>query len=262
MGLLSRLGIGAATVEPVLHAPRIVAGESAPVRVTVRGGARGQRADELAVRLVTEAATGDGETELVTIAGTRLVTDLRVDPETDSEFAGELDVPVWAPVTGLGSDDGTEVVLAATLAMDWSREPTGRTEVEVDPAPRLDRALAALAELGIQIDRGRPVVSSARGTAAPTTTDEVPVVQRFDCHPHSGPHVGRISGLTMIVVPIPGALVLHLDADVATEAAYGTTDAYERLTTVEVTDESIPTLRRRFEQALGTGTTSDPSPGV
>jgi hypothetical protein len=66
----------------------------------------------------------------------------------------------------------------------------------------------------------------------------------------------------VVAVPEPGALVLHLDTDVSTETAYGTTDAYERFTTVEVTDESIPTLRRQFERALGTGTTSDPSPGV
>lgn len=262
MGLLSRLGIGAATVEPALHAPRIVAGDSVPIRVTVRGGSGGQHADELSVRLVTEAATGDGGTELVTIAESRLATDLRVDPETDCEFAGELDVPVWAPATGVGSDGGTEVVLAATLAMDWSREPTGRTAVEVDPAPRLDRSLAALAELGIQVDRSRPVVSSAHGPASPTAAADVPVVQRFDCHPHSGPYVGRISDLTVVAVPAPGVLVLHLQTDVATEAVYGATTAYERFTTVEVTDESIPTLRRRFEQALGTGTTSDPSPGV
>ncbi|WP_276261079.1 sporulation protein [Haloglomus litoreum] len=262
MGLLSRLGIGAATVEPALHAPRVVAGDTAPVRVTVRGGSSGQHADELTVRLVTEATTGGGGTELVTVAETVLATDLRVDPETEREFAGALDVPVWAPITGVGAEGGTEVVLAATLAMDWSREPTGRTGVQVDPAPRLDRALAALAALGIQVERARPVISSVGGSEAPTAPDDPPVVQQFDCHPHAGPYVGRISDLTVVAVPEPGALVLHLDTDVATETAYGTTDAYECFTTVEVTDESVPTLRRQFERALGTGTTSDPSPGV
>jgi len=261
MGLLSRLGIGAATVEPALHAPRIVAGDPAPVRVTIQGGSDGQRADRLLVRLVTEADTDDG-TEPVSLAETTVATDLHVAPETDREFAATLDVPVWAPYTA----SGTEVLLSATLTMDWAREPTGRTEVAVDPGPRLDRALAALAELGIQVDRTRPLATTQGvdmpGTDTPGADTDARGVQRFECHPHSGAYVGRITQLTIVAVVTEAVLTLHLDTDVSSDTVYAATDAYERFATVEVTNESVPTLRRRFERALGTGTTSDPSPGV
>jgi sporulation-control protein spo0M len=260
MGLLSRLGIGAATVEPALHAPRAVAGEAAPVRVTVSGGSDGQHADELAVRLVTEAATGSGGTRPVPLARRTLATDLSVAPETERTFTGDLAVPRWTPATR----EGTEVLLSATLAMDWSREPTGRTSIEVDTGPRLERALSALAELGIGVNRARPVVASeaAHGASAPAADREVPVVHRYDCSPHSGAYVGRIRRLTVVAAATPSSLTLHLTTDVDPDAVFVPVEAYERFTTVEVTGESTTTLRRRFERALGTGSTDAPSRGV
>jgi sporulation-control protein spo0M len=259
MGLLSRLGIGAASVEPSLHAPRTVAGSSVPVRVTVQGGSDGQHADALVVRLVTEVTTGDG-TELQTLAETTLATDRSVEPGVQQEFAGELDVPVWAPTTQAGA----EVLLSASLSMGWSRDPTGRTSVDIDVGPRLDRALAALAGIGIGIDRTRPIdaTTAAQGTGAPAADREVPVVQQFDCHPQSGAYVGRIHRLTVVVVPAPGVLTLHLSTDMDPDTVYGPTDAYERFSTVEVTDQSVPDLQRTFERALGTGSTSRPSRGL
>lgn len=258
MGLLSRLGIGAASVEPSLHAPRAVAGRGVPVRVTVRGGSDGQHADALVVRLVTEVETGDGG-ERLTLAETTLATDLSVEAGMEREFSGELDVPVWAPTTQAGA----EVLLSASLSMDWARTPTGRTAVEMDVEPRLDRSLAALAELGIGIERARPVdaTTAARERGAPAADREVPVGQQFDCHPRFGAYVGQIQRLTVVAVPAPGLLTLHLTMDVDPDTVYGPTGAYERFSTIEVTDEPISTLRRTFERALGTGSTPQASQG-
>ena len=258
MGLLSRLGIGAASVEPSLHAPRAVAGSTAPVRVTIKGGSDGQHADALVARLVTEVRTGDGS-ELVTLAETTLATDLSVEAGADREFSGELDVPVWAPTTQAGG----KVLLTASLVMDWSRDPTGRTSVAIDVGARRDRALAALTEFGIGVERARPVDATvaAHRAGAPAADRSTPVVQRFDCHPHSGAYVGRIQRLTVVAVPAPGLLTLHLTMDVDHDTVYGPTGAYGRFSTIEVTDEPISTLRRTFERALGTGSTPQASQG-
>jgi sporulation-control protein spo0M len=258
MGLLSRLGIGAASVEPVLRAPRVTAGETVPVRVTVEGGSDGQCADALTVRLATVAGTNDGMRE-VTLATATLATDLTVEAGARRAFDGELAVPVWAPATR----EGTEVVLAATLAMDWARAPTGRTAVEVDVGPRLDRALAALVDLGIAVNRVRPVdaTTAAREATAPAADRELPIVQRFDCHPRAGPYVGRIRRLTLVAAPAPGGLTCYASADVDPDAVHGRTGGFERFATVEVTDQRVSTLRKEFERALGTGSTTEPSLG-
>jgi hypothetical protein len=123
----------------------------------------------------------------------------------------------------------------------------------VEPGRRLSLALTALAELGFVPHRTVPLVADDLPAAAPGGDEDRPIVQQFDCHPHSGSYVGSVRRLTVVAVPSESDLRLHLHADMNIDLMYEATSAYELFTTIAVTDETEPELRRRFERAIGGG---------
>jgi sporulation-control protein len=249
MGLLSRLGVGSATVDTVLPTTRVTAGESVTARVEIEGGRDHQHATELVAGLFTRAQTGHGE-RVVEIGRTPLATDLDITPETDRWFEATIDIPPWTPITL----EGTNVWVDTDLAIDWGVDTHDEDELHVEPGRRLRLVLQELEELGVVPHRAVPLTGRGEREAAPGVGDDHPVVQQFDCHPQSGSFVGSVRRLTVVAVPTESDLRLHLRADMDTDVMYEASGAYEFSTAIDVTDERPAELRHRLERAIGGST--------
>ncbi|WP_254821864.1 sporulation protein [Haloglomus halophilum] len=246
MGLLSRLGIGNATVDTVFPTTRVTAGDSVTVRVEIEGGRDRQHAQELVVGLLTRAETGNGE-RVVEVSRTTLAEDLEVTPETDRLLETSVDIPPWTPITR----HGTEVWVDTDLAIDWGVDSHAEDALHVEPGERLRLALQELAELGFVPHRAVPLAGEGERVAAPGVDGDHPVVQQFDCHPRSGSFVGSVRRLTVVAVPTVADLRLHLRVDMDTDVVYEATGAYELSIGITVTDEGPAELRHRLERAIG-----------
>jgi sporulation-control protein len=231
---LSRIGIGAATVETRLPEREFTPGETVEATIEIEGGSSEQPIDELYLALLTRV----GEEERV-VAEFKTAESTTVPAGESQTVSTELTIPSWTPIT-MGD---ARVWLKTGLDISWAVDPSTEEELEVAPGPYVEGLLAAVEELGFDYRDSE--------LREPAWLEEAPFVQAFRFTPSSEPYRSDVDDLTIVCQPREGDLktVVEIDereaAEEFTEVKY---DEQEVVHVFETTNEDM--LRRQLESLL------------
>jgi len=161
MGFLSRVGIGSATVDTILESDTVQPGDSIDAHVEIEGGSDTQEVDELELAVATayQVPSGDDDVDYSTaeINEIELTDGFTIEPEVERTIEVP---PIEIPVTTPATISQTSVWIQTGLEIDWSVDPTDEDKLTVEPGPYLETLLAAIENLGLQLDFADNVQSS------------------------------------------------------------------------------------------------------
>ena len=171
--ILSRIGIGAATVDTVLPKLELQPGETVQVDVEMSGGDSDQEIEGIAFVLKARVESSEDSDEHV-LAEFEADRSISLSAEEERTIPVDVEVPLWTPVT----TDGVSVWLETRLEIDWARDPTDEDEVGIVPDEFVSALFEALDDLGF-------VLGSADLVDVPHVDDR-PLAQRFHFRPAGG----------------------------------------------------------------------------
>jgi sporulation-control protein len=241
MSLLSRVGVGSATVDTKVP-ERVTAGETIAGTVEVEGGSADQQIDAIYFALETRYRRDEGSSTAV-IDKFQLTETFTIEAGTERVMDIEVDVPAWTPITR----GRAEVWIETGLDIDWALDPDDTDYVEVAPTDRMQRVFDAVADLGFELKTAEP-------EAAPAAfqTGERPYVQEFDFVPRDGPFRGELDEIDIVFEPTAGELAVYLEIDPRESITSELTDAAfnERVEEVTVDDEPADEVATELRRLL------------
>lgn len=244
MSLLSRIGVGAATVDTVLPDPTLTPGGTTDARVEVRGGSEAQEIEGVYFAIETKYETDEGHRTGV-VDRARLAESFTVEPDEERTLETTIDVPWATPVTRGRSS----VWIETGLDIDWAKDPEDEDHVEVEPGPRLARTFDALEDLGLSLHTAE-VQADTRGVL----TAGRRFVQEFEFRPRGGRYAGQLDELEVVARPGPDSLELALEIDKRGGLLDEMADLDERYDRLTVGDESAEDLASRFREVVDRNT--------
>lgn len=201
MDVLSRIGIGSATVDTVV--PEVVtAGETVEGRIDIEGGSTDQEVDGIYLALETRYERDEG-TRTAVVERYSLAESFTIEAGEERTETVELSIPRETPLT-LGR---AKVWFETGLDIDWALDPDDTDYVEVRPDEQMRRVLDGLEELGFELRSARP--EAAPGGAFVGT----PYVQELEFVPRSGPYRGDLDEVEVVFDPEPSALSVNVEVD-------------------------------------------------
>lgn len=200
--MLSRIGIGAATVDTKLPST-VTAGESVEATVEIIGGNSEQEVDAVYFALETRYETDEGHRTAV-IDRHQLAEGFTIAPDEERSFDVTLQIPRETPIT-LGR---TDVWVETGLDVDWALDPDDTDHLTVEPTDRMRAVLDALSSLGFDLRTARP-----EATPGGVFSTGAPFVQEFEFVPQSGSYRGDFDELEVIFEPTDDALGVRLEVD-------------------------------------------------
>lgn len=225
--LLSRIGIGSATVDTVLPRTELRPGEHVEATIDLTGGSADQTIDALYFALLTRV---DGEDRVVDEF--QLAESLTLPAGEERTLTTEVHIPPWTPLTR----GDRRVWLETGLDVAWAVDPEDSDEVTVVPGPYLEALFAATDALGFE-----PHDVSVR---EPEWLDR-PLVQAFRYVPTADPFVDQVDALTLVTAPREGDLKTIVELDEREDAEAHTDIAYDQQEIVTVFDSDDPEMVRR-----------------
>lgn len=253
MGFLSRIGVGAATVDTILATDTVRPGESIDAHVEIEGGNDDQEVEELELAVATryQIPTDEGTAyETAEIAETELTEGFTIEAGTERTMdVPPIDIPVTTPAT----ISQTEVWIQTGLEIDWSADPTDEDHLTVEPGPYLDALLTAVEGLGLDLEYADNTDTEflrwEGGAGTGFGTHEF--VQFFEYENHGGAVWSDLDDIEFYVAPAAD----HLDVQIEVESTGGgLLDSGERDTSFTVTstdpDEVATTVRSVVDDNL------------
>ncbi|MFB6072801.1 MAG: sporulation protein [Halobacterium sp.] len=236
--VLSRVGIGAATVDTILP-ETVTAGDSVDATVRVEGGDTEQDVESVYFALCTEYRTEESARKGV-VSKSRLAESFTIAPGETREFETEIEIPRDTPV----SVGRTRVWVETGLDVDWALDPDDTDYLDVQPGSREAAVLDALEDLGFAVRKGHPVESDRLFSGQR-------FVQEFELVPRSGPFAGAVDELELVTTPGEDGVGCLLEVDQRGglfAEAMDVDEHFDRFT-IDTTDpeEAKETLRARIE---------------
>lgn len=198
--VLSRLGIGAATVDTVLPTA-ITAGESVDARVEISGGNERQEIDGIYFALATRYET-DESRRTAKIDTFRIADSFAIGPDEERSRTVSIDIPYHTPIT----KGKTDVWLDTGLDIDWAVDPDDRDPLEIEPDPLRRALFDAVDALGFRL-------RTAKCEATASLFSDHRFVQEFEFVPRSGPFAGELDELEIATLPEDDGFDLLLEVD-------------------------------------------------
>ena len=232
--LLSRLGIGAATVETRIPDGEFSPGETVDVAIEIEGGRADQPIDDLYLELW--AQVGDDERRLAQFVTAESTT---VPAGESQTVTSAVEIPPWTPVTR----EDCRVWLKTGLDVSWALEPSDEANLEIAPGRYVVSLLAAVEELGFDYEGSE--------VREPGWLEDWPFLQAFRFAPTAEPYRSTVDDLTVVCHPRETDLktILEIDereaAEVYTEVEY---DEQEVVHIFETADAGR--IRRQLESLL------------
>lgn len=232
--LLSRIGIGSATVDTLLPETELSPGATVEASVEMVGGSAEQAIDALYFALLTRDANEDR-----VIDRFRLTEPVTLPAGETRTVTTEVTIPLWTPITG----DDTRVWLKTGLDVSWAVDPSDAEDVDVVPGPFVEALFGAVDGLGFDY-RGSEL-------REPAWLDDRPFAQAFRFTPRPGEARSDIDELSIVCIPRETDLktVIEIDerepAEAATEVAF---DEQEIIHVFGTTNENM--VRRQLESII------------
>lgn len=199
--LLTRIGIGSATVDTRLQSAHVIPGDLLRGEVVIQGGAAAQEMANLYLRIMTRYKT-DEHTHDLTLASYTLAEPMTIQPGSHWQRSFEVELPYATPLTLRR----TPVYVVTSVDVEMSIDPKDTDMLHVGPHPLQERVLQALQELGFalwqdELER-QPNWSHGGGG----------VVQELEFHPQ-GAYRQRLRELEVIFRLDASGLAVFLEID-------------------------------------------------
>ena len=234
--VLCTLGFGGATVDTVVQEPKAEIGEKLGLEVRIKGGEAEQAIRAIILELVTscrvEIQENATERAEIVIASTTIELG-RVEAREEKTIPTELDVPVWAPITGYS----TRTVLRTRLEVIGGVDPQDTDAIEILPNRVMAATLNGIRDAGF-------VLADTEVEHDPQSPR--PTVQEFDFRPTS-PGMYSIEQVEVWFSPVEGGLDVHLITDRC--GAFGARGR-ERSAQFRVLESEIDNLPNAFRAAI------------
>lgn len=204
MSVLSRIGIGAATVDTKLPST-VTAGESVEATVKVVGGNTEQEVDGLYFALETQYETDESYGTAV-IDRHQLSEEFTITPDEERSFEVTLQIPRETPITGEGT--GAYVWVETGLDVDWALDPDDKDHLDIEPTDQVQAVLDALNSLGFDLWEAKP-----EATPGGVFSTSAPFVQEFEFVPGNSSYSGDLDELEVLFESNDDALNVRLEVD-------------------------------------------------
>ncbi|URN95880.1 MAG: sporulation protein [Candidatus Pristimantibacillus lignocellulolyticus] len=172
--MLASAGIGAATVDLMLHQDVVNAGDIITGVVRIQGGRVAQQVDDVYAFVMTRYVKEQNDTKVkvdATVAKFLLAGKFTVEAEQVYEFPVSFQLPVNTPVT-MGR---TPVWIQTGLDIKEAFDPQDRDQLQVNPHPYVSVILDAVNQLGF---RTREV--TCEYSPRYSRSSELPFIQEFE----------------------------------------------------------------------------------
>lgn len=243
MGLLSRVGIGSATVDTILETDTVRPGDTIDAHIEIEGGSEDQEVDELELAVVTSYQVPSGEDDVT--YSTAEISEMELT-EGFTVHEGEertMEVPpIEIPVTTPATIDRTRVWVETGLEIDWSVDPTDEDELHVEPGPSLAALLEAIENLGFTLE----VADNVQSSFGPHE-----FAQFFEYEDYGGTPWSGLDDLEFQVVPAADHLSVRMTVEASGMSLLGSDESHVEFT-VSSTDpaEVETTLRSVVDENL------------
>ncbi|WP_407330624.1 sporulation protein [Enterovibrio sp. 27052020O] len=150
--LKASLGIGATTVDTLLHHESVYQGETLRGVVRIKGGDIEQQIDAISLKLCTEVKveSDSGVSYQTFVLGSLQASDpFVIQPNEEKVVPFELNLHQETPITAVNArSNKCHVWVETTLDIDFAIDPNDRDYLEVRPLPAVQRALNVLEREG------------------------------------------------------------------------------------------------------------------
>lgn len=199
--VLSRLGVGAATVDTILPDEAFTPGARVDVTVELVGGDSSQTIENIYLKLIASNRTNETDHVLETYT----LLDEAVDLAADETRTMQTDIrlPFWTPVT---VTDDIAVRIDTGLDIEWAVDPMDADEMTIASTEMIDVLFTAMkdldfAHLGTRIREGEAWMSDR------------PFVQTFTFAPETEPFTAHLDVLRLTCLPREDDLRVIVEID-------------------------------------------------
>ena len=222
--MLSKIGIGAATVETTLYNKTFVPGKPVTGVVNITGGNVAQEIDAIYLTIkstyedeidVEALEDEDGKTVNVTrvaeIISRQLSQPFTLAPEEVLSFDLDFILPFDTPAT-MGK---TTTWVETGLDIKRSLDPGDRDDIKVSLHPMAAQLIESAKILGFRINE-------VTCEPAPVAMDmRVPFVQEFELKPDRGTFKNRLEEIELVFKPFPDTLQVFMEVDRKAKGLFG-----------------------------------------
>lgn len=245
--MLSKIGIGSASVELELFNQIFTPGELIRGKLTVKGGAVEQNIDSIYFKIRStyedeiEIEDGEGEEEEINITRNAVIADFQISepfiikPGQISTFDLEFPLPSCTPVTAGKTKTWVETGLDIKMAVD----PGDKDYIHIQPHPLVDAVLGSAMDMGLEVYK---VVCEP----APRNMNMmVPFVQEFALRPVEGHLKSRLEEIELIFRPLSNGFMVFMEIDRKSKGISG------RLAKMIGTDETMVKFPINYDNLEG-----------
>lgn len=241
MALLSRFGIGSATIDLIPEETAVQPGGEVAAHLELEGGSADQTIDDIEIALVTRFQAerhDDSYPAQYVLWETEFKEGFTVEAEMDRSLdVPPIQVPVFTPVT----KGESEVWIQTGLDIEWVVDPSDEDQLDVQPGPCLQGVLDAMEELDFGL-------RSVANEEAKTRFTPLPFVQRFAFRGGSGPFAGKLDEVVLTPIRAEGneGLIVLMTVDRLGDAEIGD-ERHARLT---VDTDDMDALTDRLHEEI------------
>ncbi|MBF0303017.1 MAG: sporulation protein [Desulfamplus sp.] len=240
--MLSKIGVGSASVETELFNEIFTPGELIRGKVTVKGGSVEQNIDSIYFKIKStyedeiDIENGQDEDE-INITRNALIGNFQISEpfviKSDQiiSFDLEFPLPIFTPVTAGKTKTWVETGLDIKMAAD----PTDKDYIHVQPHPLVDAVIGSAMDIGLEVYK---VVCEP----APRNMNMMlPFVQEFALKPVEGHLTSRLEEIELIFRPLSNGFMVFMEIDRKSKGLSG------RLSKMIGTDETMVRFPVNYE---------------
>jgi len=194
MALLSRFGIGSATIDLIPEQTTVQPGGEVDAHLEIEGGTSSQTVDDIEMALVTRYQAQREDDSYPThyvLWETEFKDGFTIEAGVDRTIdVPPIQIPATTPVT-LGK---SEVWIQTGLDIDWAMDPSDEDQLDVQPGERLQAVLDAMEQLGFGL---RTVTNEEMDNRL----TPLPFVQQFAFRGGAGEFAGKLDDLFLSPLP-------------------------------------------------------------
>lgn len=190
--VLSRVGVGAATVDTVLPDEKFTPGATVDATVEMVGGDSTQTIDNIYLKLIAyNRADDDDGTEHVLDTYELFDESVVLAADETRTVQTQLRLPLWTPVS---VHDDIAVRVDTGLDIDWAVDPTDDDEITIAPTEIVEALFTAIDELGFTL-LGSQVMEGE------SWESDRPFVQKFAFAPEEEPFTTQLDAMGITCIP-------------------------------------------------------------